>query len=294
MEKSGENTYTTLYRQLDTQQQRWWSVDPVTQPWQSPYTAMDNNPISLNDPDGDCPICPFLIAAGKGALEEYITQITTNKLAGKTWKEAFISEIDIADIGVAAIASASTLGLDTYVKAPKTLSRLKNALEVATEVSKSSVDVKYDEEEIVKKESIFDFSKKGKSWVDAGVDIAAGPGGGLVGNKVGKTAEYFFYEMSSTVGKTNKQLISIERKLPKLAKGKPAYNKALQAKTKANGMLEDIRQESNIKGKAINTVSNAGVGATGEFIKNTSMAKTIKDREQKFKGKFYNRGGVER
>jgi hypothetical protein len=32
---------------------RWMSVDPVFQPWQSPYTSMDNDPINLNDPMGD-------------------------------------------------------------------------------------------------------------------------------------------------------------------------------------------------------------------------------------------------
>lgn len=31
---------------------RWYSVDPVSHPWQSPYCAMDNNPILYNDPDG--------------------------------------------------------------------------------------------------------------------------------------------------------------------------------------------------------------------------------------------------
>jgi hypothetical protein len=28
---------------------RWWSPDPVYQPWQSPYTVMDNNPVLITD-----------------------------------------------------------------------------------------------------------------------------------------------------------------------------------------------------------------------------------------------------
>jgi len=53
-EVKGEgNSYTTHYRMLDPRLGRWMSIDPVTQPWQSPYTSMDNNPILLNDPMGD-------------------------------------------------------------------------------------------------------------------------------------------------------------------------------------------------------------------------------------------------
>ncbi|MFM7021515.1 MAG: hypothetical protein ACKOXB_00945 [Flavobacteriales bacterium] len=44
-----------LYRPAETG--RWMSVDPVFQPWQSPYTSMDNNPINFNDMFGDCPTC---------------------------------------------------------------------------------------------------------------------------------------------------------------------------------------------------------------------------------------------
>ena len=49
-EVSGDgNSYTTEFRQLDPRLGRWFSVDPVFQPWQSPYTSMDNNPIGKTD-----------------------------------------------------------------------------------------------------------------------------------------------------------------------------------------------------------------------------------------------------
>ena len=51
--KGNGNSYTTLYRQLDPRVGRWLSIDPVTQPWQSPYISMDNNPIWHNDVLGD-------------------------------------------------------------------------------------------------------------------------------------------------------------------------------------------------------------------------------------------------
>lgn len=44
---------TTFFREFDTRLNRTWSNDPVFQPWQSPYTSMDNNPIWFNDPLGD-------------------------------------------------------------------------------------------------------------------------------------------------------------------------------------------------------------------------------------------------
>jgi RHS repeat-associated protein len=57
--KGGGNSYTTFYRQLDPRVGRWFSVDPVFQPWQSPYNSMDGNPISLNDQKGNQPITPL-------------------------------------------------------------------------------------------------------------------------------------------------------------------------------------------------------------------------------------------
>ena len=45
MEKDGgisNGNFTTFYRGLDSRIARWWSVDPVTQPQQSPYCSMDN------------------------------------------------------------------------------------------------------------------------------------------------------------------------------------------------------------------------------------------------------------
>jgi RHS repeat-associated protein len=47
--KGGGNSYTTFFRQLDPRVGRWFSVDPVFQPWQSPYCSMDGNPILFND-----------------------------------------------------------------------------------------------------------------------------------------------------------------------------------------------------------------------------------------------------
>jgi len=61
MEKDNEvkgygNSYTSYYRQYDPRLGRWFSTDPVVKPWESPYSAFNNNPIVFADPRGDDPI----------------------------------------------------------------------------------------------------------------------------------------------------------------------------------------------------------------------------------------------
>jgi hypothetical protein len=40
---------TTDFRMLDTRLMRWISTDMIAQPWQSPFTSMDNDPVNLTD-----------------------------------------------------------------------------------------------------------------------------------------------------------------------------------------------------------------------------------------------------
>jgi RHS repeat-associated protein len=56
----------TEYRMLDPRIGRWFSPDPITQPYQSPYTSMDNNPIALTDILG--------LVSGKGPMGHYETR----------------------------------------------------------------------------------------------------------------------------------------------------------------------------------------------------------------------------
>lgn len=52
-EMLGGQAYTTFFRALDPRLGRWFTPDPINQPWQSPYCSMDNNPIFMVDVLGD-------------------------------------------------------------------------------------------------------------------------------------------------------------------------------------------------------------------------------------------------
>jgi hypothetical protein len=56
------NHNTAMFWEYDTRLGRRWNIDPLFKmfPSSSPYSTNLSNPILLNDPDGDCPIC-FLL-----------------------------------------------------------------------------------------------------------------------------------------------------------------------------------------------------------------------------------------
>jgi hypothetical protein len=61
-EKSNEikgegNSYTAEYWEYDPRIVRRWNLDPIASPNESRYAVFRGNPISYNDPNGDCPDC---------------------------------------------------------------------------------------------------------------------------------------------------------------------------------------------------------------------------------------------
>lgn len=81
--KGSGNSYTTFFRQLDPRVGRWFSIDPVFQPFQSPYCSMDGNPILKNDPLGDYSKDKAEKMAKRGAKKGYETNVTQSDGGGK-------------------------------------------------------------------------------------------------------------------------------------------------------------------------------------------------------------------
>ena len=103
--KGNGNSYTTKFRQLDPRIGRWLSLDPRAKDLasMSPYVSMNDNPIYLNDPNGD--FVP-LITGAIGALSGAIYGIAT----GKSTKE-------ILALSAGGFVAGATLGVGTLAVA---------------------------------------------------------------------------------------------------------------------------------------------------------------------------------
>ena len=125
MEKDDElsnngSLYTSLYRINDTRLGRWFSVDPLQNkfPQYSPYMSMDDNPVALNDPNGDCATCVSGLIIG--VLTEALAQVGSNMLIENQDLTTAISNIDGTDVlvagGIGFVSGAIDGGASKMVK----------------------------------------------------------------------------------------------------------------------------------------------------------------------------------
>ncbi|MBL0048943.1 MAG: hypothetical protein IPP32_12700 [Bacteroidetes bacterium] len=137
--KGGGNSYTTLHRIYDPRLGRWFSVDPEVDeyPDESPYAAMENNPISETDPDGDCPWCVAFI---KGAVQEYATQVIMNVAEGKSIGDA-LTDVDGGEILESAVIDGLTLGVGSLVSKAQTAVKVVKAADKIVDAEKAAVKV---------------------------------------------------------------------------------------------------------------------------------------------------------
>ncbi len=169
------NHFTTLFREGDTRLMIWWGTDPEAdeQPWQSPYSYMDGNPIKNNDPDGD--FVPQLVGALIGGGVELGSQLIENSFSDKP------KDIAWGKVGLASLEGAATAG----ASALRTV-----AVKTAAYGAKAAYDYYNDEQH--PERSVKDFSGKDafniakNAATDAVVDKVAG---GVAKGVVGKVAK---------------------------------------------------------------------------------------------------------
>lgn len=102
-------------RFYDPELGRWHSIDNLAehpnQIFRSPYQYAWNNPVNLNDPDGNCPWC--IIGAVIGAAVDYGAQVAVNYATGN---ENPWTDVNGASIVTSAIAGAATGGLASVAR----------------------------------------------------------------------------------------------------------------------------------------------------------------------------------
>lgn len=131
----GLNLYEMKYRHYDPAIGRWLLIDPRVENLYAltPYNAFLNDPIRYSDPDGDIP--PQLIAGLIGAAWEYGSQVYDNYQNGDSGFDAWVGNVDFADVATEGVATGLTLGLNKVPGA-------NVGVTAVTELVKSSVDIK--------------------------------------------------------------------------------------------------------------------------------------------------------
>ena len=82
-------------------------MDPLTEkmPGHSPYVYTFNNPVVYKDPDGEFPIPVILGLIGAGL--EYGSQVYDNYEKGNSGYDAWVGQVDFADVVVEGVATGT-------------------------------------------------------------------------------------------------------------------------------------------------------------------------------------------
>ncbi|MFN6378635.1 MAG: hypothetical protein ACK4WD_05130 [Flavobacteriales bacterium] len=118
------NHYTAEYWEYDSRLGRRWNLDPMffKYPWQSPYSAFNNNPIRFSDPlglEGEDEVAPAGHKEHKGANNGALylpssAKVETNQ---KTQETALVNNPKVKIKAIEGTVRSFTIGEDRYVAA---------------------------------------------------------------------------------------------------------------------------------------------------------------------------------
>ncbi len=108
------NHFTTFYREGDVRVVTWWGTDPKEQeqPYQSPYTFMNNSPIRGNDEKGDLFGLDNVVGAVVAAGVDYGMQVAGN-IAQDGFSAKAFTKVDGFSIAISAGAGFLTSGISS-------------------------------------------------------------------------------------------------------------------------------------------------------------------------------------
>jgi RHS repeat-associated protein len=247
---------STFFREGDTRLVIWWSPDPKghVQPWQSPYSFMNGNPILFNDPLGDCP--PFLWTAARwlasraiplffgGATLSVGVQFAGNYIYFDDAKKA-ISNIDLVDAAADGTINVLTGGAGSFRTLFKqgTKVAIKKASAIITlELISATIDYKF---EGSKFETVF---SKDKSFFEATASFVLSLGSQYTSDQI-KTMFKKWVDtdmMPKNFAPKTKEEKELVRKMNTLVKSK-AFQGAVENGTSMMEEFVDTVLGSNLK-----------------------------------------------
>ena len=117
-EHHGLNINIAAYRVLDPAVGQWCSVDPKAEVLggMSPYQAMNNNPVSMSDPDGDLAFLAVVgIGATIGAGTHTMSHLIQNNGTFQNWNwGAFVGSIVAGGVGAGVSGALANVGIGGF------------------------------------------------------------------------------------------------------------------------------------------------------------------------------------